>query len=293
MQVTKTFLKDCIFITVGALILAVGINIFLVPMKLSTGGVSGIGTVLYHLFSVPMSVTTLVLNAVMFLFGIRTLEKGSLIKTVAGILLLSLFLELTQGFGTYIGDIFIASVFGGVLVGLGVGMTVLKGASTGGSDFAAIMLNRIFPHISVSAFILMTDATIILVSGVIFGNYSSMLYSTLSLYIGIKVADAVLVSGDHAKSVLIISKNSNDIAQNIISAMQRGVTGIYSKGLYNQKDALMLMCIVRSKEIPKLLSIVRFSDNDAFTVISDVRKVCGEGFRKINDFDDKDKKISS
>ena len=280
MHNTEKTVKDYVIITAGAFVIALGINFFLVPMKVSTGGVSGIGTVFYHVLSVPVSVTTLILNSVLFLFGYRTLGKDSVVRTLCGILLLSFFLYVTESFGGYTEDIFIAAVFGGILVGLGVGLTVLKGASTGGSDFAAIMLNRIIPHISVPTFILAIDAVIIFASGVIFKNYTVMLYSAVSLYISSKVADMVLVRGDFAKSVYIISKKNIEISQCIISSMERGVTGVYSKGLYNGDDGMMLMCIVRAKEIPKLLSIVKSMDSGAFTVISDVREVRGEGFKE-------------
>ncbi len=272
--------KDYIFIVIGAFILAIGVNCFLVPVKISTGGVSGIGTMLLYAFSVPISVTTIIVNAVLFLLGFRMLQKSSVFKTAVGIVLLSVFLEATRYFKAYSEDIFIASVFGGILVGLGVGLTVSKDASTGGSDFAAIMLNRLFPHISVASFLLVIDTVIILISGMVFGNYTLMLYSAISLYIGSRVADMVLVRGDYAKSVFIISKSSGEISKSIMSSMERGVTGIYSKGLYNEKDGIMLMCIVRAKEIPKLLAIVKSIDSSAFTVISEVREVQGEGFKK-------------
>lgn len=277
---TSKIIKDYVFIFAGAFLLAVGVNFFLVPMRVSTGGVSGIGTVLYYMLSVPMSVTTLALNAVLFLIGFKTLPRASVIKTAFGIVSLSYFLEVTKSLGEYTEDIFIASVFGGVLIGLGIGLTVLKNASTGGSDFAAVMLNRVFPHISVPAFILIIDAVVILVSGIIFRDYTVMFYSVISLSICSKVADMVLVSGDYAKSVLIISKYSDIIAKNILTTMDRGVTGIYSKGFYNGDDRIMLMCIVRSKEIPRLMSLVRNADTDAFTVVTDVRKVHGKGFRR-------------
>ncbi len=279
MQKFRTLAKDYIFIIAGAFILSLAVNIFLVPMKISTGGVSGIGTVLYYTLSVPISVTTLAVNAVLFVFGFKTMDKVSLIKTVSGILLLSFFLEVTKNFGSYTGDVFITSVFGGVLAGLGVGLTVLKGASTGGSDFAALMLHRLFPHISVTTFILMTDAVIIILCGFVFGNFTLTLYSALSLYIVSKVADAVLVHGDYAKSVFIISRKHTVIADCIMKNMQRGVTGIYSRGMYNKNDGIMLMCVVRPKEIPTLLSVVKQADAEAFTIVSDAREVRGEGFK--------------
>ena len=276
----KKFFIEYAYIVVGSFILAFGINFFLVPIKISTGGVSGIATLLFHLFKIPLSITTLVINLVLFAFGYKTLEKSSIIKTLAGIVLLSAFLQLTSYMNCYSDDMMIASIFGGVLVGIGVGLTVLKDASTGGSDFAAIMLHKKIPYISVATFILIIDATIIITSGIVFHDYTIMFYSVLSLYISTKVTDLILVRGDFAKSVYVISKESEEISKSIMSGLVRGVTGIYSKGLYNSNDRMMLLCVVKSPELPKLIEIVKKIDKNAFVIVSEAREVLGEGFKK-------------
>lgn len=280
MKNIKTILSDYFCVAIGCFILAFAINFFLVPVKISTGGVSGIATVFYYIFKIPLSVTTLLINAVLFIFGYKMLKKSSIVKTVAGILLLSLFLEVTKYFGSYTEDILIASVFGGILVGIGVGLAVMKDASTGGSDFAALMLNKIIPHVSVPTFIMVIDSIVIIVSGIVFKDYTIMFYSVISLYISSKVTDYMLVRGDAAKSVYIISKKNDEIADEIMTDMERGVTGIYSKGYYNNTDMTMLMCIVRNKEVYKVLEKVKNIDKNAFTIISHVREVHGEGFKE-------------
>ncbi len=280
MDKAKKVAVDYFFIAVGSFILAVGINCFLVPCKISTGGVSGVGTVLYYLFDIPLSVTTLAVNFVLFIFGYRMLRKSSIAKTAAGILFLSLFLEITEKFGKYSDDMLICAVFGGVLCGVGIGLAVLKDASTGGSDFAALMLNRRFPHVSVATFLLVIDSVVIASSGFAFENYTIMFYSVISLYISTKVTDFIMVRGDRAKSVYIVSKKHNEIANEIMNDMSRGVTGIYSKGFYNDENNMMLMCIVKNREIPKLIEKVKAIDKNAFTVISDVKEVHGEGFKE-------------
>lgn len=279
MQRVKKLAVEYLCIAVGSFILAFAINYFLVPMKISTGGISGIGTVLYYFFDIPLSLTTLVINVVLFVFGYRTLKRSQMAKTIAGIIFLSLFLEVTSAFGGYGEDILIAALFGGLLVGVGVGLTVLKGASTGGSDFAALMLNRIMPHISVATFIMIIDGIVIAISAFAFENYTIMFYSVISLYIAGKVTDFIMVRGDWAKSVYIISEKHDCIAREIIEGMDRGVTGIYGKGVYNDRDRMILMCIVRSREIPKLIDAVKKHDSRAFTIISEVREVHGEGFK--------------
>lgn len=279
MAKAKHIIADYLYIAAGSFILALGVNCFLVPMKISTGGVSGVGMVLYYFFDIPLSVTTLAINILLFVIGFKMLKKTSLLKTMAGIVLLSLFLELTSKMGTYTEDMLIAAVFGGVLVGVGVGLTVMREASTGGSDFAALMIKKAVPHASVALIIMIIDGIIIAASGLAFSNYTITFYSVISLYIAGKVTDFLMVRGDWAKSVYIISEKHKEIAKEIIESMDRGVTGIYGKGIYNDKDRMLLMCIVKSREVPQLLEKIKRLDEKAFTIISDVREVHGEGFK--------------
>ena len=267
-------------IAVGSFLVAIGVNFFLVPCKISTGGISGLGTIFYYFFGIPISLTVLLVNVILFLVGYRLLKRSSVIKTGAGISFLSLFLELTEGMLAYSEDLLIAAVFGGILVGVGVGLTVLKDASTGGSDFLALMLHKMIPHVSVASFMLFIDAVVIAVSGLVFRNYTIMLYSVISLYICSKVADMILVHGEYAKSVLIISREYERIAAEIMEDMERGVTGIHSRGFYGGQNGMMLMCIVRSKELPHLMEKIERIDQNAFTVVSEVRQVVGAGFGK-------------
>ena len=208
MKSIKKILTEYFYIAIGSFILAFAISFFLVPCRISTGGVSGVATVFYHLFSIPLSATTLAINLGLFVFGVGTLKKSAILKTVAGIVFLSLFLEVTDyitillnnaGFD-FGDDIIISSVFGGVLVGVGVGLTVLVDASTGGSDFAAIMLHKLIPHVGIATFILIIDSVVIIASGFALDDVSIMFYSVISLYISSKVTDFILVRGDFAKS---------------------------------------------------------------------------------------------
>ncbi len=277
----KKTVTDYLVIVIGTFILAFGINFFLVPLKISTGGVSGVATIFYHLLNVPMSVTTLIINLVLFAWGFKTLKKSTIVKNLAGIVFLSLFLQLTESLVYTKADILIASVFGGILVGIGVGLVVLKDGSTGGSDFAALIIHKALPHISVANIILAIDTVVILASGFAFEDFNIVFYSVISVFISSKVTDFILINGEKAKSVYIVSEKSSEIADEIMRDMERGVTGIYSKGCYNNADRTMLMCIVKSKEVQTVLKIVKKWDKSAFTIISEVREVRGEGFKDI------------
>ncbi len=291
MNKAKKIITDYLYAAVGSFILAFAISYFHAPFNISTGGVSGVAITLETLLKIPKPISTLIINLILFGFGFKTLRKSAILKTVVGIFMLSGFLAITDPMTIYLhsigidfgNDILISTVFGGILVGLGVGLTVLVDASTGGSDFAAIMLHKIIPHIGVASFILAIDMTVITASGLAIGDISLMFYSAMSLYISTKVTDFILVRGDFAKAIYIISSKPQEIADIIMNNMKRGVTGIYSKGFYNKTDKTMLMCIVKSKEIPVVLNTVKELDPTAFTIISDVREVHGEGFKEVAD----------
>lgn len=274
----KKRILDYIFIAIGSMIMAFAINFFLAPFKISTGGISGVSTVLLHLFKFPLSLTTLFFNGILFFFGFRILPKEAIPKSIAGILLLSLFLEIFESFVFGEGDLLLGAIFGGILVGVGVGLVVMRDGSTGGSDFAALILNRLIPHVGIATFILIIDTAVILLSGIVFRNFSIMLYSVISLYISTKVTDFLLIRGDFAKSVTVISPAAEQIATEIMEKMERGVTGFYTHGFYTKCDGKSLVCIVRSREVTTVLGIVEKHDRSAFTYITDVRKVRGEGF---------------
>ena len=296
MKKAKKIFFDYSFIVVGTFILAFAIAVFLNKVELSTGGVSGIATVLNNLpIKIPLWATTLSINVVLFVFGFKMLPKSSILKTVVGIALFSGFLAITEALANTVlkgfidklaSDIWVCSIFGGVLVGVGVGLVVLRDASTGGSDFAALMLHKIMPHISVGTFIMIIDTSIIILSGIVLGfngaenSFMIIFYSIVSLFISNKITDLILVGGDRGRSVYIVTKKSEEIAQRVMNELERGVTAIHSRGCYEGYEGEMLMCIVRTKEVPKILAIVREVDPSAFTVISEVKEVRGLGFKE-------------
>ena len=273
---------DIAFITAGSLILALGINVFLVPNEIAAGGVSGIATVLFLKIGFPMAASVLIFNGIIFAFGFKLLNRFELIKSLIGTALLSVFLEITKGIYSYSEDLLIAAVFGGLLSGIGIGITVSRGASTGGSDMTALMVSRKIKTVSIAAVIFIFDAVVIAVSGFVFESVTVMLYAALAVYVSAKTADVVAVYGKSVKSVEIISEKHEQIAGEIIRGLKRGVTGLYAKGLYKGQDKMMLMCIVSRRELGRVLRIVKEFDKDAFVMVDDVKQVLGEGFESID-----------
>ena len=279
------YILDFVFIFVGCAVLAAGINLFLAPNMIYSGGISSVGTILLHLFGVDLWITNLAANVLLFLLGFRFLGKYAVLKTTAGILFLSMFLWLSDFLPKYTEDKILATVVGGVLVGLGVGLVVRRDGSTGGSDFAALMIKRFLPHVSIANLILVMDCAVIVLSGIVFKDVSVTIYSVIAMYISSKVTDWVVLLGDAAKSVQILSPKNEEIAAMIMERFERGVTGVHCTGMYTGKDGLMLMCLVSPKELPKLANAVRKIDPSCFMVIGDAREVLGMGFKEKSDYD--------
>lgn len=281
-DVMKKYIKDLIQIALGSIILAISINIFLTPNKISAGGISSIGTVLLHLFNIKLSVTNLVLNAVLFVLGYKYLGKYSVIQTIFGILFLSAALEITSYFPTYTKNEFIAVISGGILMGIGVGLIVKIGASTGGSDFAGLILKKFLPRISLARLIMIIDCIIVIISGLIFKSFTVTFYSVAALYISSVVTDKILTVGEEAKVIYIISENYSEISDCILNNFERGVTGVKSMGMFTNNECVMLMCVTTSREISKYIKLIKETDKKSFIVIGDCHEVIGDGFKEID-----------
>ncbi len=274
------FLLDFLKIAVGTFLIAFGVSVFLTPNYLSSGGVTSIGTILLYLFQIPISVTNIAVNGLLFLLGWRVLGHKSVFKTVIGVLLFSLFLEVTTAFPEYTDDRLLSAISGGGLIGIGVGLVLRAGASTGGSDFMGLMFQSWFPHISTALFILLIDCAVLGISGIVFRSLTVTLYSAITLAVSAKTIDFILSFGDVAKSVFIFSDSWNEISEKVMGQFERGATGFYCKGMYSGENRMTVLCVVRPKELPKLIRLVREIDSGAFLIINDSREVLGEGFKR-------------
>ena len=277
----KRFLKDCGIIAVGSMFIAFALNSFLVPYQLSSGGIGSVGVILFYFLKVPLSVSNLVLNLILFALGIKFLDKQSILKSVVGIVLLTFFLQVSTYFPFFKEDILFACVIGGVLDGAGMGLVLKVNASTGGIDFCCLMVKKKFPHISIAGFIFTVNACLFIISGICFKSYMVVFYSVVAMFISAKVTDAVLNIGEAAKSIQIISEHHQEIEAAILQDIDRGVTEIHAEGGYTKDEKKMLFCVVKPKEAPKIVRLVKEIDNSAFIIISDAREVLGNGFKSV------------
>jgi uncharacterized membrane-anchored protein YitT (DUF2179 family) len=261
---------------VGVALAVSGLNLFLVPNMIAAGGISGIATILYHLLHIPLGLSIAVLNIPLFIFGFRMVGRSFAIRTAYALALYSVIAELIpipRG-----DDMFIGCVYGGVLMGLGIGLVVRAGGSTGGTDMAAKMLSARIKSMGIGTFVFCIDFVVISASGLLF-NPEVALYALASLFITSKLIDTVTVGFSAAKAFYIISRKNDEIAAVILEKLRRGVTSLNAKGLYSGQDKSVLLCVLPWRtEGVRLKKIVRSVDPEAFVVVADVSEVLGEGF---------------
>lgn len=263
----------------GTLIMAIGLELFLIPSRIAAGGVSGIATILQNVFGIKASITVFLLNVPLlfsaYFFGSRKLFFNSL----TGSLFLSVFLEIFSRFNLVLNDVMLNAIAGGVFVGLGQGIVFRFDATTGGTDILASLIQKIKPHLPIGTLVLFADGLVILASGITFREFDIMIYAALSLFISTRVVDGIVTGLDYAKKVTVISPFAPDIAREIISALDRGVTGIKCLGMYSGKEQMMLISVVKRNQIVKIKNIVQKYDKKAFVIVSEVKEVIGEGFK--------------
>ncbi len=279
-------LFDYIKVSGGFLVIAIALNRFIIPNRITLGGVSGIATILEHMISLKPSFSVLIINVPLIAASWIILGKKFVGKTLFGVIILSVFLEFVP-LKALTDDVLLASVAGGVLMGVGTGLVIMKGWSTGGTEILVRIVNFYRPDISLGKLILAVDSLVVLSSWVIFKDLNLIIYAVISLYVSTYVIDKIIAGVDFAKGVYIITSQPEKISGLIMKKLNRGVTGINISGMYTKKASLMLMCIIRNNQISKLKNIVKSEDENAFVIVSDVREVLGLGFK--NNYNIKEK----
>lgn len=272
----KQKVKDYVIMTIGVGIAVAGLNLFLVPNKIAAGGISGIATIFYYIFKLPLGVSIAALNVPLFIFGVKIVGKTFAIRTAYSLILYSVLAEVIPIPDNH--DIFLGCVYGGVLMGAGIGLVVRVGGSTGGTDMAARMLSAATKNISIAACMFALDFVVIAAAGALF-EATAALYAIASLYVSAKLIDFLTVGLSEAKAFYIISDKSDEIAAAIMKQMDRGVTSLKAKGVYSGKDRNVLLCVLQWRtEGPRLKRLVKSIDEKAFVIVADVKEVLGEGF---------------
>lgn len=277
--IIKKYIYEIFQIAVGTFIMAIGTSLFLLPNKLSSGGFAGIATITYYLFNWNMGTVILLINIPFFILAFIRIGKEFVFKSIIGTAFLSYFIDYLDKIKPLTNDKFLACIYGGIIIGIGTSIVLKAEGSTGGSDLVSYIIKSFKPGLLTSNLIVMFDFIVVLLNVICFKELEIGLYSAISIYLMGKIIDIVFEGIGFSKMVFIISKDYNEISNEIGSKVTRGVTGIYSKGMYTDKEKMMLMCIASRNEIIRIRQIANQIDSRAFIVITNVREVYGKGFK--------------
>ena len=275
----KEWLKDIALISVGAFIYAFGVNYFFVANKLADGGIAGISVILHYLFNFNISTTYLVLNVPLVIMGYKLIGGKFIIKTFYGTAMTSLAFRVFQNYLGPMDDKLIASIFGGLIIGIGLGTIFVGGGSSGGADILVKILNKYF-DIPVGKAFLALDSFVLSALGILFGR-DIFMYTLVGLFISTKAIDFIQDGVDKAKALMIISDKSEEIRNEIMKQTGRGVTIINARGGYTNDSKEVLYCILGRYEVTTVKRIVKNIDRKAFMSVSEVSEVLGEGFKDL------------
>ncbi len=275
----KEWLKDIVLISAGAFIYAFGVNYFFVANKLADGGIAGISVILHYLFNFNISTTYLVLNVPLVIMGYKLIGGKFIVKTFYGTAMTSLAFRVFQNYLGPMDDKLIASIFGGLIIGIGLGTIFVGGGSSGGADILVKILNKYF-DIPVGKAFLALDFFVLSALGILFGR-DIFMYTLVGLFISTKAIDFIQDGVDKAKALMIISDKSEEIKNEIMKQTGRGVTIINARGGYTNDNKEVLYCILGRYEVTTVKRIVKNIDRKAFMSISEVSEVLGEGFKDL------------
>lgn len=267
-------------IALGVFLMAVSLNFFLEPNTIAPGGVTGIGIIFKKITGFPVYLTNLAINLPLFIIGVMVLGKEFGAKTLFATVGLSFFLKYVP-YEIVTKDLLLSAVFGGVIMGIGLGIVFKFGGTTGGTDLAGSILNKFFPSLSIATFMMLIDLVVVVAAGIVDKRVETSLYSIISLYLTTRIIDLMLEGLGYMKAFLIITNKPEEISQTVIKELDRSVTLFKGKGMYTKEERDMLLCVVNRSQFTKLKEIVVGIDENAFVMVTEMHEVLGEGFKEI------------
>lgn len=280
---SRPWYVDFIFIVLGTGIMALAIQCIFEPIGLVTGGFTGIAIIIRKVTAglveggIPLWLTNIVLNIPVFLFALKIKGKRFIGRTVIGTVLLSFWLYIIPQVDLTQGDYMLSAIFGGVITGIGIGFVLLAKATTGGTDMVSVLIQHKVRHYSVVQILQVIDGAVVLAGLYVFG-LKPALYAVVAIFITSKVSDALMEGMKYSKAAFIITDRYQEVADAIMTKLDRGLTGLDATGMYSGDKKTVLYCVVSKKEIVDLKDIVAEIDTKAFVIVTDAREVLGEGF---------------
>ena len=263
-------------ILLGAFIGGAAYPLFMTPNRIAPGGITGVATILNHLLHWPVGTVSLVLNLPLFMISYKAMGKVFAFRSLVATVAFSLFIDILP-LKPMTNDPLLGALYGGVLLGIGLGLIMRGGATTGGSDMIARMVHKRFPFISTGAFLFAIDFAVVLAAGLLIGT-SEALYALINIFLTAKVMDMVIIGFSSNKACFVISSRWQEISRRIMKDMDRGVTQLTARGAYTGAERPTLLCVISRSEITAFKRILREEDESAFVIIVEAHEAIGDGF---------------
>ena len=281
----KEKLKEIFLLVAGALIYSLGTQYFIVPAQIAPGGAVGIALMINHLTHLPIGTLTLLVNIPLLILAWKYLSHRFTINTAIATVLVTIVLDfmVTPFCPTYTGDRLLSSVYGGIIVGVGMALIFLAGYTTGGTDIAGYLLQKKFPHYSIGRALMMIEFVILGMSIFVFEDIDAGLFGLISVYVQTKAIDMILYGTGSASQASIITQRAEEISRRVIEELERTCTILAGRGAYSGAGTNVVLCTVRKSEFVKLKNIISECDPNAFVVVNETSEVLGLGFKGFAD----------
>ena len=280
----KNFIKESIGMIVGCILISVALNMFFSPHTIAPGGLSGLSVVLSKVSGLSVSAIMLIMGIPLIFFSIKILGTKNAIKTLIGMLLLSLCISLTSSLSqvSVTDDVLLAAITGAILLGLGLGVVFSVDGSTGGTDLIALMINKAIPSIPLSKCLVCIDGLVVMSSGIVNKKLETALYSAISLYVIVKMIDFIISGFNYSKCFIIITNEEEKLKEAIVNDIKRGITILDGRGGYTDSSKSVLIVAVNKKQEVHMKKLIKNVDKNAFIIVSKAHEVFGEGFSPIS-----------
>ena len=272
-------LKKYFFIILGVTLVALAISVFYTPNKIVSGGVSGLSTILYHALHIQPGMSFAVINIILLILAWKYLGTEFVQDTVFGAALLSVLVQIFTVIPTLTMDVFLATIFGSIMYGVGIGLTLIEGASTGGTDILSRLVQKKYPHVKIGSLLLVIDAIVILCSLCVFREINLALYGIIALFVASFSINALISKLNVSKLAFVVTEKGVEISKNLVTNSPRGVTIIESVGAYTMERKEVLMCALKENEIAYFQEEILKIDSHAFIIFSESQQIVGNGFQ--------------
>ena len=272
-----------IIIFLGAVLYAFSVALILEPNRLAPGGASGLAIVLSQFIPIGTGTIILLLNVPLILLGIKSFGIKFLYTTIFAIVVNSVFVNIFALFPPVLNDVFLASICGGVVNAISLGIILRLGGTTGGTDIVAKLLRKKMPHLEIGTLFILVDMVIVVISAFVFGNVENAIYAGICVVITGQILDRILYGGQNARMLVIISDEAERIGCRLLDDLNTGVTYLNGRGGYTQKEKNVIICVVRKRSLPRTTKIVSEEDSRAFMIITSAENIVGEGYGESED----------